>query len=82
MIKFISILSLCDLVDKYHVVPLSATRPKENFKYYIILAFPVNAADETIVFIFRPKVQLVSVGLSHFLDLFTWVIIEIVNVLA
>ena len=60
--------------------PLSATRPKENFKYYIILAFPVNAADETIVFVFRPKVQLVSVRLSHFLNLFTWVIIEIVNV--
>lgn len=80
MIKFTSILSLCHLVDMYHVVPLSAPRPKKDFKYHKIFAFPVNAADETIVFVFRPKVQLVSVRLSHFLNLFTWVIIEIVNV--
>ena len=36
--------------------------------------------NKRIVFVFRPKVQLVSVRLSHFLNLFTWVIIEIVNV--
>ena len=55
------------------------TTPKTDFKYNIIFAFPVNAADEAIVFVFRPKVQLVSVRLSHFLNLFTWVIVEIVN---
>ncbi len=60
IIKFISILSLHHLVDKYHVVAGTHTAPVEHFKRIIGTGLIHHGFGEFQIFLFRPKV--------HFLD--------------
>ena len=59
---------------------LSTASPKEYFKNHKISALLVYTSYKTVILRFRPKIQLIRICLTHFLNLFAGIVTKIVNI--